>query len=217
MALPRYDTTLIDEYKAFLVKYGALATCVHGADGGVSGDYNDTTYGAYYKRIGYKFVFPDHVVTLVGWNDTYSRHNFNQEAPGDGAWIIKNSWGTDYVSYYDSGILQGDGAFAYEILNPYSFEKIYQYDLNGPITYSRVLSRDMTDEEFQLPGIQIEEIFNNLIVPSTCANTYKATGDDIITAIGTYMFIEDKDYTIWISVNGKEVYTQSGKSSYKGF
>lgn len=43
----------------------------------------------------------NHVIAIVGWDDNYSKDNFNEEhrPPGDGAWIAKNSWGseTDYV------------------------------------------------------------------------------------------------------------------------
>ena len=43
----------------------------------------------------------NHVISIVGWDDNYSKDNFNEghRPPGDGAWIAKNSWGseTDYV------------------------------------------------------------------------------------------------------------------------
>lgn len=61
----------------------------------------------------------DHAVTLVGWDDNYSRNNFKGGAPGDGAWLAKNSWGSNwgsmggyyYISYYDSVICTGNCIF----------------------------------------------------------------------------------------------------------
>lgn len=54
----------------------------------------------------------NHVVAIVGWDDNYSRDNFlaNHKPPGNGAWIAKNSWGseTDYVTN-DNGRPIGNG------------------------------------------------------------------------------------------------------------
>lgn len=49
-----------------------------------------------------------HAVLIVGWDDFYPATQFRINAPGDGAYIVKNSWGTEwgdngyfYVSYFD--------------------------------------------------------------------------------------------------------------------
>lgn len=50
-----------------------------------------------------------HAVCIVGWDDAYPASNFNVPPPGDGAFIVRNSWGPSwgdsgyfYVSYYDT-------------------------------------------------------------------------------------------------------------------
>lgn len=56
-----------------------------------------------------QYTFDDrtitHSVCIVGWDDNYSRENFRSDhmPEGDGAWIVKNSWGseTDYVTLAD--------------------------------------------------------------------------------------------------------------------
>ena len=42
-----------------------------------------------------KDAAPNHAMTIIGWDDGYSKNNFltNHQPPQDGAWIVKNSWG----------------------------------------------------------------------------------------------------------------------------
>ena len=56
----------------------------------------------------------NHAVIIVGYDDTYPASNFMEghEPPADGAWIIRNSWGTNYgndgyfyLSYSDKTII----------------------------------------------------------------------------------------------------------------
>ena len=41
-----------------------------------------------------------HAVMIVGWNDNFSKDNFEGLKPSnDGAWLIRNSWGS-YCDYF---------------------------------------------------------------------------------------------------------------------
>ena len=67
-------------------------------------------YDSYYNPHMYAYSYPgsagvNHAVTLVGWDDNFSRENFNEdsEVTSDGAWIARNSWGDDW----------GDGGYFY--------------------------------------------------------------------------------------------------------
>ena len=48
-----------------------------------------------------------HAVSLIGWDDNYSRENFNSKSrpENDGAWLVKNSWGEDWEMRDISGYL----------------------------------------------------------------------------------------------------------------
>ena len=75
---------------------------------------------------------PNHAVLVVGWNDYYPRGNFNDKPERNGAWLIKNSWGTGFgnegyywISYEDASFRDGV-VFIEDDVNPY--ENNYGYD-----------------------------------------------------------------------------------------
>jgi C1A family cysteine protease len=49
--------------------------------------------------------FQNHVVTIVGYDDNYPKSNFikNHQPPEDGAWLVKNSWGSDLNDFPNNG------------------------------------------------------------------------------------------------------------------
>lgn len=78
----------------------------------------------------------NHMIGIVGWDDSFDRNKFTPAAPGDGAFIVKNSWGTGwgdggffYVSYYDTVIGGANTVHKAEDLSSYSH--VYQYDPMG--------------------------------------------------------------------------------------
>lgn len=74
----------------------------------------------------------NHAVSLIGWDDTFSASNFATTPPGDGAWLIQNSWGDTahsytylWISYYDPSL----DDFGFFEAGPVSeYDSIYQYD-----------------------------------------------------------------------------------------
>lgn len=105
---------------------GAVATSYYS-----SGTYTSDNYKHYYNNA---YNYSDHAVTIVGWDDTISKTLFKTQPAGDGAWLIKNSWGTYYgysgymwISYYDTSILNSE-ATVYTVVPADTYNNCYQYD-----------------------------------------------------------------------------------------
>ena len=84
------DRTLNDAIKKGLImQHGAIVVSI----------YSDPM--KYHTRNGhYTYYNPthgtdtDHVVLLAGWDDDFPRENFSPMPKKNGAWLVKNSWGT---------------------------------------------------------------------------------------------------------------------------
>lgn len=99
--------------KSLITEYGAVSASVYMTND--EGFYNKTTNALYHSTA----TGTNHRISIVGWDDNYSKDNFasSNKPAGNGAWIIKNSWGEDwgndgffYVSYYDTRICTKIGA-----------------------------------------------------------------------------------------------------------
>jgi len=78
-----------------------------------------------------------HSIAIVGWDDNYPKTNFGITPPGNGAYLIKNSWGPGWgnsgyfwMSYYETS-LEAD-AYVFNAASPSSpYNWVYQYDPLG--------------------------------------------------------------------------------------
>lgn len=155
-------TNIRTQIKLHIMNNGAIATETYIE--GVDKYYNATT-DSYYcndEKIG-----RDHGLAIIGWDDNYSKNNFNAEyrPEHDGAYIVQNSYGRDneiaekyYVSYDDPNIERSAYGIQNVVEKDVAKEKIYQYDElgrnasfsvnKGEVYGANVFSRDSRKEEY---------------------------------------------------------------------
>ncbi len=88
-------TQIKQQMKQHINDYGGIYAQIYGASLYNNECYNNKT-GALYCDDDTKYQI-NHAVLIVGWDDNYSKDNFleNKKPQNNGAWIIKNSWGTE--------------------------------------------------------------------------------------------------------------------------
>lgn len=133
-----------DYVKKAVMENGAASMYYYDSDNYANNEY-------YYN---YEIKSTNHAVTIVGWDDTISRDNFKSTdsngkvyvPEGDGAWLIKNSWGSYnyrtnggymWISYYDLSANSGNATY-YEVAKKDSYDYNYQYDGNTEIGYGLI-------------------------------------------------------------------------------
>ncbi len=136
-----------NDMKQWIMEHGSVTAAYYHNDA-----YLNTSTYAYNCNATFT---SNHLITIVGWDDNYSRENFitNYRPASDGAWLVKNSWGEGWgldgyfwLSYEDPSIKQKVGfssRSADRIKNNYTYTAegwVYTISLSGVFKYSNVFT-----------------------------------------------------------------------------
>ena len=169
------DSGGIKKIKEYIMKYGGVGTTLY-MDPYNTQYYNRST-GAYFIN---KQEYSNHAVTIVGWDDDYSKSNFSlSNMPKEnGAWIIQNSYGKgfgkngyNYVSYETFNICTN--IFAIKNIKKEFQDNAYIYDKLG--TNASYGNRSGTYEGYTMNIFKKDQTKNESIKEITFATN--DTGD----------------------------------------
>lgn len=117
-----------DDVKQQIMEHGAvgvLYTHYYSGENHINNSYFDSA-----STVG---AGGGHAVMIVGWDDNYSKDNFSgsTKPQNNGAWLVRNSWGSDYLGYfwmsYETNSLT-DTAWAFDFAPADEYDNNYQYD-----------------------------------------------------------------------------------------
>lgn len=122
-----------DFIKEHIMKNGSITASVSSPNSLGHYSYNEENHSDNFNE--YQYLWADHAVSIIGWDDNYDKNNFTNVPDENGAYIVLNSWGDEfgesgvyYVSYEDSFIeTQLTGELN---VTDVDYDKIYQHDLS---------------------------------------------------------------------------------------
>lgn len=196
------DDELLQIKEAIAKNGGVVADMYMAHDGNKTFPYTDVKYynpetKAYYfdgkdsdRTSKYKTVEADgvkyganHAITIVGWDDDFSKDNFTTKPEIDGAWIVRDAQseafgdkGYFYVSF--QSVSMGENPYVFtEVIEPQY--GIYQHDELAFTGYREGINF-ATDEK--------DVLFNR----------YKAVSDSKIEKIGFYTTKKNAEYEVYL-------------------
>ncbi len=172
----------------------------------------------------YEPAMSNHAVTIVGWDDDYSKDNFleGHQPPHNGAWIVKNSWGSSIESFPNNN--GGWGNEGYFHLSYYdqsqSDVETLDFDVNEDVQNCALVS----DSYSFMPVSALSAASSDEKV--SMANIFTAQQDQVITSLSTEtgsanvtatfdMYLLDADAAA--PTDGKHVASKSETFEYAGF
>ena len=173
----------LDAIKEAVYTKGGVETAIYSdmQDADSDSEYYNRDHSSYYYD-GTEGI--NHDVVIVGWDDNYSRNNFNKTPEKDGAFICKNSWGTEfgedgyfYISYCDAHICETSVVYT-KLESSDNYDKIYQADKLG---WVGVLGFDNEEAYF--------------------ANVYTAGKGEELSAVSFYATGAKSTYEVYVTTD----------------
>ena len=177
----------INLIKEKVMEHGVMAICMCYSNSFINGSYNHYQPASDNQE-------PNHSVSIIGWDD-----NRVTQAPNPGAWLVKNSWGSNWgydgyfwIAYEDKQACKNPemGAISFIDVDILSYDTVYYHDYHG--------WRD------------------TLTTVNEAFNVYEANVDEDIVAVSFFTAENNVDYTIKIFAGFEDGELSDERISHSG-
>ena len=183
-----------EDIKEAILRHGAVGIGIY-ADQAGAGKTAEAGINYYLTDKSTPPEATNHVVTIIGWDDSYSKDNFTNKPAHDGAWLIKdslNSLGDEYYwmsydEYHDE-----NGAVGMVFSKREDYGEILSYDTAGPADF-----------------LTAEGDF------TTVANVFSARSADSLKAVGIETVVPDQKITVSVYKKPEKDNPDSGEKVYE--
>ncbi|HIU03641.1 MAG TPA: hypothetical protein IAB63_10360 [Candidatus Onthocola gallistercoris] len=196
----------LDRIKKYVMENGGVESSLYlsiSSQYDSNADYDPSTYAYFYSGD----MKPNHDVVIVGWDDHFPRTAFASQPSLDGAFLCRNSWGTDFA----------DGGYFYV-----SYEDVNIGNTN--ISYTRIDDTDNYDNIYQTDGLGWVGSVGYDRSEAWFANVYTADSPQTLKAVSFYATGADTCYHIYLvdDYTGTEslkdrIYLGSGRLGDAGY
>ncbi len=206
----------INHIKNAIYNYGAVDVYMLSAPTYMTTDQKNVYIGDYQYPTPYD---GGHIVTIVGWDDNYSRDNFTgnpgfaehfygdgnvhlEKPERDGAFIVRNSWGEQtgengyfYVSYEDTTIYNNNPAVFLTDEASDNYNHQYYYDIFGAAESISAGNSFTVEQKFENPTDSAE----------------------LLRAVSFQIFSSTTRYEVSVTCEGSTQKVLEGVKNYAGF
>lgn len=192
---PEQRAAHIAEVKKYILRHGCCFSSMYW-----DSDYNNYSTKSYFNKDD--ISTSNHAIAIVGWDDNYSKNNFNETPGNDGAFIIKNSQSaTGYYMYmsYEDVYAGWYASCVTGVASKYDYGEIYNYNYFQPGGAYSVSAGTYT----------------------TSVNFKSKYDGEKIKAVGAYTVSRNLGYKVYISKSAKgnertnELYTLAASGTFE--
>ena len=184
--------------------------------------YNNTGDVSYYYPG--KISMINHMVEIVGWDDNYPKENFVKTPAGNGAWLVKNSWGKQYLGDFPNNMEQYLTDQSEDLAEPTGYYWISYYD--GSIQSCPMVAVSFSDADTMPKEIKTNEVpilkagttfdMQAKVTPENAGQdlTYTSSDSNVVAVSESGVLTTHRAGTATITIKTNQLYDTVTKEAY---